>query len=216
MYKFLGLAMMGVFAMMVIPSGISADQDGSLFYGMATMVKNDSLGNEVFQQSVHNDLTDEGEAYILESVFSDGVTAPADNVSMGAICISAASATEGDGSIEDDTAATFDSTNTLNDGADLTCEDDQGNVGISSSVATIGPLTFAAGGDNMDDGDTINSLGICQKDTDNTGDAGFVDCQLGSAGTGELLSVVSVTATTLNTGETVDITYTFDLSSGTS
>ena len=33
----------------------------------------------------------------------------------------------------------------------------------------------------MDNGDVINSLGICQKDTDNSGDAGFVDCELGSA-----------------------------------
>ena len=62
MYKFIGLAMLGVFAMMVIPGGnFNTLQSENVLYGMATIVKNDSQGNEVFQQSVHNQLTDAGE-----------------------------------------------------------------------------------------------------------------------------------------------------------
>ena len=212
--------MIGVFAMMVIPGGnFDAAQSEQILYGMATIVKNDNQGNEVFQQSIHNDLTDQGSTYILGAIFSTGVAAPADAEAFGAICVSDVAAVENNGSIEDDTAATFDSPNALNDGTNVTCEDDDGNVTHTGQIATIGPLTFTEVDDatgNINTGQTIRSVGICQKDTNNAGDVGFVDCELGSAGTGLLLAVVSVTPTTLGAGETVDITYTFDLTSDTS
>ena len=217
MYKLIGLAMFSVFAMMIIPSNLDASQsEQHLMYGMATIVKNDNQGNEVFQQSVHNQLTDQGETAILEAIFADGTTAPSDVTSFGAICVSDQTVANANSATEDDTAAFFDTNNGLNDTTNLTCIDDTGNVGLSSSVATIGPITFTAGGTNVDDGDVITAIGICQKDTDNSGDAGFIDCELGSAGTGIMLATVGVTSTTLNAGETVDITYTFDISSGTS
>ncbi len=219
MYKFIGLAMMGVFAVMVIP-GMSVDQsEQHMLYGMATMIKSDSLGNEVFQQSIHNDLTDQGEAFILSAIFDDGSAGPATTAGFGAICVSDQTAVEGDGTIENDTASSFDSPNGLNDASNLTCEEDPDAISISASVATIGPVTFESGvggTTNIDVGETINSLGICQMDEDVTAHEGFLDCETGSTGTGQLLAVVSVTATTLGSGETVDVTYTFDLSSGTS
>ncbi len=220
MYKFIGLAMMGVFAMMVIPGGnFDVTQSDKLLYGMATIEKYDNQGNEVFQQSIHNDLTDQGSDYILEAIFSTVNEPVATAQAFGAICVSDVAAVEGDGSIENDTAATFDSPNALNDATNVTCEDDQGDVTKSGQIATIGPLTFTEVNDatgNVNTDQTIRSVGICQKDTQNAGDSGFIDCELGSAGTGLLLAVVSVTATTLGSGETVDITYTFDLTSDTS
>ena len=215
MYKFIGLAMMSVFAMMVIPGNIDTNQSDSIFYGMATIVKNDSLGNEVFQQSIHNDLTDEGEAFLLSAAFDDGTNGPLTTAGFGAICVSGESVTEEDGTLEGETASLFDTGNaaTLNDGVNLTCEEDPDGVSISSSVATIGPVTFEAGGINIDDAETINSLGICQMDEDVPAHEGFLDCETGSLGLGKLLAVVSVTATTLNTDETVDVTYTFSLAS---
>ena len=213
--------MLGVFAMMVIPSGnLDATQSSQLLYGMATIEKYDNQGNEVFQQTIHNNLTDQGSDYILGAIFSTGVAAPADNVSFGAICVSAQTANEGDQSIEDDTASSFDSPNALNDATNVTCEDDDGDVTHTGQIATIGPLTFTEVNDatgNINTSQTINSIGICQKDTNNTLDEGFIDCQNGGAGTtGLLLAVVPVTATTLGAGETVDITYTFDLTSDNS
>jgi len=219
MYKFIGLAMLGVFAMMVIPGNLDATQSESMFYGMATIVKSDSLGNEVFQQSVHNDLTDEGEAFILSAVFDDGNNGPATTAGFGAICVSDQAAVEGNSSIENDTASSFDSPNGLNDASNLTCEEDVDGVSISSSIATIGPVTFESGvggTTNIDVDETINSLGICQMDEDATAHEGFLDCETGSQATGLLLAVVSTSATTLGTGETVAVTYTFDLSSGSS
>lgn len=214
MYKFIGLAMLGVFAMMVIPGNIDTPQNYNLAYGMANIVKNDNQGNEIFQQSVHNQLVDQGEDLILDSVFADGNAPLGDTVSFGAICVTQEAIANANAATEDDTAASFDTANTLDD-QDV-CEDST-TVTTSGSIATIGPITFDAGGVNVDNGDTINGIGICQKDTDNSGDTIFANCAAGGAGTsGSLLAAVGTSAVTLNAGETVVITYTFNLVSGTS
>ena len=85
-------------------------------------------------------------------------------------------------------------------------------MSISSSVATIGALKFISQTDNtanVNEDDTIKSIGICQNFAGNDND--FLDCETGNGGSGILFAVISVTSTTLAAGETVDITYKFDL-----
>ena len=200
---------MGVFAMMIIPGNFDTTQSENTFYGMATMVKNDSLGNEAFQQSVHNALTDEGENFLLELIFDDGAATIATNLTFGAICVSLASY-DNSTSIEDATAASFDaadqlSTSNCKQGAD-------GAVNTDASKAIIGALQFAAGTNVVND-DTIKSIGICQA---KSGSGDFANCVAGGSGSAKLLAVVDVTPTTLAIGETVDITYTFDITSDSS
>ena len=212
MYKFIGLAMMGVFAMMIIPGNFDTTQSENMFYGMATMVKNDSLGNEAFQQSVHNALTDEGENFLLELIFDDGAATIATNLTFGAICVSLASY-DNSTSIEVATASSFDTADQL---ATANCKQSasDGGVGTASSIATIGALQFNAGSGNVVDDDTIRSIGICQA---KSGDGDFTNCAAGGSGaSAKLLAVVDVTPTTLAIGETVDITYTFDITSDSS
>jgi len=208
--------MLSIFAMMVIPGNIDTAQNELVLYGMANIVKYDAVGNEVFQQTIHNQLTNQGEQYILGAVFQNGTSAEANITSFGAICVSdAAQPSASDSELH--TAFLFDAGNAHNTGT-LTCEKDEGtSINTDSGVATIGPFTFAAGSDNVEDDDQINSIGICQvDDAVSNGAIGFVDCQLGGdASDGALLAVIGVTATTLGTGETVDITYTFDISSST-
>ena len=212
MYKFIGLAMMGVFAMMIIPGNFDTTQSENTFYGMATMVKNDSLGNEAFQQTVHNALTDEGEDFLLELIFDDGAATIATNLTFGAICVSLASY-DNSTSIEDATAVSFDTADQLST-ANCKQSASDGGVGTTGSKATIGALQFTAGAGNVNTGDTIRAIGICQA---TTGNADFINCVAGGTGSGgKLLAVVDITATTLASGETVDITYTFDITSNTS
>lgn len=195
--------MAGIFAMMVIPGNFDTAQGEHTFYGALTVVKTDSMGNPVFSQTVHNQLVNTGEDFILDQVFQDGNTANADNVQIGAICVSdAASPTIA----ETETASSFDTANGL---TTPNCKEDT-TVTTTSSVATIGPLTFAAGNTNVPDGTTVTAIGICQNDV--TDDNDFTDC----ATEGILFAVVDVTNTQLNTGETVDITYTFDITSASS
>ena len=211
MYKFIGLAMMGVFVMMIIPGNFDAVQgENNLIYGMATIIKNDNLGDEVFQQSIHNQLTDEGEVYILQAIFDDGTSASGDTESIGTICVSdqtAASAPANE--LLNSTA--FDSANGF---TDSNCKQETAAaVGISGSIATIGSLTFVAGGTNIANDETISSIGICQNEAGDNND--YANCATGGPGVGILLAVVNVTPTTLASGETVDITYTFSLVSTT-
>ncbi|MGY5146840.1 MAG: hypothetical protein ACW9W4_02430 [Candidatus Nitrosopumilus sp. bin_7KS] len=197
--KIAGFALMSVLAMMVIPSSLGTSQSEHTFYGAATMIQKNAAGQEIFSQTIHNRIVDTGEEFLLDQTFQDSVTV-ADNIQIGSICISdAASPTIA----EAETAADFDGDNGMTEN---NCKEDT-TVTTSSGTAVIGSLQFTCGGTNCADNDTITAIGICQNDADDDGD--FNDC----ATEGILFAVVDVTDTQLATSETVDITYTFDISS---
>lgn len=192
-------------AILVIPAGTqSMTNDGFNLYGQATMTYNDAFGNEMLTQTVHNQLFDEGEDFLIDNAFT-GLTDVADNIDIGAICLSAAT----EQTDETTTNTTF---NTDHDNADSGSATTEANcrtdatVTKASQVATIGPLTFEAGTgtNNWYPGDTIKAIGICDAEIN---DADIRGC------TTTLFALVNTSDVTLASGETVDITYTFDLSS---
>jgi hypothetical protein len=189
---------MGVLAMMVIPGSFDSSNNEFTVYGAATVIQNDANGQEIFSQTVHNRVVDTGEEFLLDNVFQDGV-ATADNVQIGSICISDDDTVV----VEGLTAATFDTNNSF---TEANCKEDT-SVATSGGTAVIGPLEFTCGDTNCADGDTINQIGICQNDADDDGD--FINC----ATEGILFAAVITSATTLAASETVDITYTFDITS---
>ena len=205
MYKIASIGLLGLIAILVIPAGTqSMTNDGFNLYGQATMTYHDADGNEMLTQTVHNQLFDAGEDFLIDNAFT-GLTDVADNIDIGSICLSAATEVTD----ETTTASTF---NTSHDGADnasasaeKTCRTD-GTVTKASQVATIGPLTFqaATGTNNWYAGDTIKAIGICDAES---ADADVRGC------TTTLFALVNTSDVTLASGETVDITYTFDLSS---
>jgi hypothetical protein len=197
-YKISAVVFFMMFTTMVIPFDFENNNVEEKFYGYATIVKLDEDGNNVFTQQVHNRLVDTGETFLLQQTFQDTIGA-SDNTQIGAICVS----DEAISIAETVTAATFDSGNGITEN---NCKEDTA-VTISSQTAVIGPLTFAAGSTNVADGDTITAIGICQNDATDDGD--FNNC----ATEGILFSVVDTSDVTLNSGETVQITYTFDMSS---
>ncbi len=201
--KITGFALMGVLAMMVIPGNVGALEGDYTFFGAATMVQKNALGQEIFSQTIHNQVVDTGEEFLLDAVFQDGGTDVADNVQIGSICISdAASPVVAEG----EAAADFDGDNNI---TETNCKEDT-TVTTSGGTAVIGSLQFTCGGTNCADDDTITAIGICQNDATDDGD--FLNC----ATEGILFAVVDVTDTTLATSETVDITYTFDITSASS
>lgn len=189
---------MSVFAMMIIPSNFDTVNNELVFYGAGTITQYDINGNEVFSQTVHNRLVDTGETFMLQQTFQDTI-ANADNIQIGSICLFQGTPTIA----ETETAATFDSANTL---TEANCKEDT-SIFISAGVATVNPATFTCGGTNCANGDTISAFGVCQNDA--TDDLDFTDC----ATEGILFAVIDSTDTTLNAGETLSITYDFDLSS---
>jgi len=199
--KVAGYVLMGILAMMVIPGNFDITTNDLTFYGAATMIQKDANGNEIFSQTVHNRIVDSGEDFLLDATFEDGSTDVADDVQIGSICISDSAVAP----VEGLTAATFDTNNSF---TEANCKEDT-TVTTATGVGTavIGSLQFTCGGTNCADDDVVRTIGICQNDT--TDDLDFNNC----ATEGILFAAVDVTDTTLATSETVDITYTFDISS---
>jgi len=206
MYTYFGIGLLGIVALMVTPYGLlDASSDGK-FYGAATIVALDAYGNETLRSIVHNQVTDVGEEMLLDNTFQDaGNIAVADIAQIGSICIM-------EGTIvvaETETATDFDGDNTINPAATSNCIEADFTM-ANDGTAVIGPLTFT------DDVhlvtlDDINGIGICSA---NAGTTPYDDCATGNGAAGVLFAVVDTADVTINAGESVQITYTFDISSG--
>ena len=201
MYNYIGMALMSVFAIMVIPAAtVDSGSVGPEFWGMGSMVLFDASGNEVFAQSVHNLVTDQGEEYLIDAVFQEGTTAVAENLSIASICITddiTPTLTDGQ------TAVQFELDNTIQTG--LNCIEATTVTQAGDGKAVIGPLTFGTA--NLDAADeTIGAIGICQAAS---GDDTHNGCDSNS---GILFATVDISDTQIGSGETVQITYTFDIS----
>jgi len=195
---------MGVVAMMMIPGNFNALQGepAALFYGAGTVTFADNQGNELFTQTVHNKLVDTGEDFMLDQTFQDGTTS-LDNVQIATICISDGTVALGD----TQTAANFDTQNTLDTVTEDPCIEDLA-VGTSAGIATVNSATtFTCGGINCVDGDAVTGFAVCSAAAANDLRALCAD-----AGAGIMFAAIQITSTTLNAGETLDVTYTFNVS----
>jgi len=194
----IAVSMIFMATMMIIPAQIEPISNDLEFAGYLTLVNYDENGNNVFTQTIHNQLVDTGETFLLQQVFQEGF-ASQDITQIGAICVT----NEASISIDETmTATTFDAGNSI---TGTNCIEDTA-VALSSQIAEIGPLTFSAGV-NLADGETITAVGICQNDF--TDDLDFTDC----ATEGILFAAVDIADVTLAASETAQITYSFDMSS---
>ena len=200
-YKIASIGLLAIFVAMVTPSSvynISESTSEFAVYGMAELVQADGNGNEIFTQSIHNRLTDQGEDYIINQAFAtdEDLIGAADRI--GAICISSL---DGAAVIAENATAEIMSGGSL--GTSLHCIAD--DVADTPSTATLGPLLFTSGV-NLASGDTIASIAICSSN----GGSNYEDCQF-AAENAIAFAVVDTTDLTLTGTDTVNITYTFDL-----
>ena len=85
------MGLLGLIAILVIPAGTqSMTNDGFNLYGQATMTYNDAFGNEMLSQTVHNQLFDQGEDFILANTFTGISDIGTDATQIGAICLTTA------------------------------------------------------------------------------------------------------------------------------
>jgi hypothetical protein len=174
------------------------------FGGTFTVVHFDKDGNELSREVIHNRVVDQGEDFIIDQSFKEGTageTVDADQIAS--ICVSAEAGFVA--TLETKTASGFDTSDGL---ATTNCISDS-SVTQSSQTAVIGPETFT-GGTHVPGGTIITGIGICQGST-STPFANCADAQ--GASTGILFAQVDISDVTLATSETVQITYTFDISS---
>lgn len=218
MLKYLGVSLLGLFVLLVFPLNTDVDvsnADQPKFYGAATVIAADVMGNEFFKQTVHNTLLDRGEHILIGNTFSNGTNALADTTAIGAICVSDNEPTINEAM----TAATFDAvigtSSSGFSGGDGNCISDNGNVvttgggSTAGGVATIGGLTFvcsASSTSNCNADSLISSIAICES---NGGTTNYTGC----SAQGEIFAFVDISNVTLASDETVTITYVFDISS---
>ncbi len=198
-YKIGITGLLAILAITIVPFGGETNSTDGKFYGFVTLVAYDENRNEVLSQTIHNRLVDTGETFLLENTFREG-TADADNTQIGAICLIEDTTVD---VIETHTAAFFDGNNTIASGTN--CVVDPAVDLSTQGLAVIGMTQFV-GGTHQANGDTINGIGICQS---NGGTTPYTNC----ATAGVLFAVIDTSDVTLATSETVDITYTFNMTS---
>ena len=206
MLKLASFGLLGFLLVLILPANVD-EQTPSFLYGAATLVAYDAHGNEIFAQTVHNQLFDEGEDFMIDQSFTDIGIDVANAIQIGAICLTAA----GFAVDETDTIVEF---NAAYEAAESGPSDTSDNcvtdptVTKATQVVTLGnpALTFtadAAEGANWFPGDTVTHIGICAADV---ADADVRGCAA------TLFAVVNTSDVTLADTETVDVTYTFDIS----
>ena len=224
MLKYLGVAMLGLFAVMVFPmssSSVTSDANALMVFGMGSMTVYDEEGQEQFAQTIHNRIVNQGEEYLLDQVFDVGATVEGDSSSIGSICLSA-DASFTSNLVEGLTAASFDTNDGLTTENCLNDPDQTVVVTTDNGLAQVGSITFGAGSDNWsgtaDDevpaDTTIYGIGICQTNSTVT-TANWNSCADGgdAAGSGILFAGFDITDVTLADNETVQVTYTFNVTS---
>jgi len=198
MLKVIGFGLLGLFVVMIFPSTIT-DGANPMFYGTANMVLSDSNGNILMTQTVHNQITDEGEAFIIDQVFTTGDAAVTGDNRVGALCI----VENSDSAFGEGTVAAI--TNNLGNPSGNHCHVTSTTiVDVGSTAVTEGEV-FTAGTD-FTAGETISGIVICKMDG-TTSD--FNDCN--TPGTPVALAALDLNNVTVTGTDTITITYTFDI-----
>lgn len=201
MYGYIGAGLMGLFILMVLPAGMDNIQEDGKFYGAANLLVRDAAGNELFQQTVHNRLLDTGENYIVNQTFVSAGALVLDTDQMSAICVTNLTLVN-----ETDTAASYSApANTLTIGTGDHCHP-TAPVIINDGKVVLGPEIFTGGAD-IGPGETIRSIAICT----NNGGTDYADCDIPANAIA--FAAIVTSSVQLGATETVDVTYTFDLSS---
>ncbi len=197
MYKYIGAGLMGLFVFMLFPSSMQTDtQEGLQMYGAATLDYQDESGNSMFTQTIHNQLFDAGETYILQQTFLDGTADDADAAQIGAVCVAQGNAPTD----ETDDSTAFATANTIL-GTVTNCI--EANFTINADGTADSFANVFASPTHVESGDTVNFIGVCTAE----GSSPQAVCS------GTLFAVVDTSDVTLTGTESVTITYTFDISS---
>lgn len=205
MYKYLGLGLMALVAVLMIPAqNVVSFTEQSSMYGMAILAVKDSSGNTLMTNTVHNEVLDVGTGRMLANMFEEtGNIAGAINADQAdGICLTDAVGFDPTGANDAMTSTTFSGS-----GGGGTNGLDTGGLAGASCITVVWTITagttvtgattnFQANNVNVPDTTTITGFAVCDLD----GGADF--CVTGT----DIVSAIA-TSVTLGAGETVDITY---------
>jgi len=200
-YKFVGFGLLGFLALLIIPVSSSTPSDDQSMYGMATLSLKDESGNVLIENQMHNEVVDQGTAYMLNQTFNGGTWSTGGARGVNALCVSDATSF----SIADsETPTTFNTANTIGNPFTncnkITSWSIETRTSITTSSSFVANTAFA-------DSTTITGIGLCGVPS---GAGPFLDCQE-SGSTTVLFSVIDIPNTTIGSGSQLDVTYTFNL-----
>ena len=210
MYKYFGIALLGIFATMLIPMNAESSF-GPTFYGIAHVTTLDAAGNPTSSQSVHNALIDLGESFLIDQVFQDGTPSALENISIATICITEDATYTGSGTTPDETETVtdFDGSDGRQEG-ETNCIEDTNVSNSTNGIAVIDPSATFQAGTHVGIGNTTTAIGICPARSG--GDGAFGGCvNAGDGSNTVLFALVDIVDFTLAENESATITYTFDV-----
>ena len=208
MMKIAGFGLLGLAALMVIPSGVPADA-APMMYGAANVELRGADGDVRMSQTVHNRVTDDGERFLIDQVFDTG---DAVEFRVSYICIISDSYTAySESTTAQDQHDNKPSTNTgsvdSTDPADRVpsahlCAAPIYADDSAGSTAVIGPLTYVAD-QNIGSNQAIGGFVVCNL-TSST------DCSVTTGGIA--FAAIDINDIRLQSaGDSLEITYTFDI-----
>jgi len=216
--------MVAITAVLLLPSSFSMlDTGDTNLWGTASLVAYDSEGNEILAQQVHNRIVNDGEDFILVQTFATtavGGDVDADDDQMGAICAFTNGTNTNYVQVNENiTAAQVDRHQSPQ--SDPRCQNSPLSL-TTQGKAILGPTTFSSGAaagntgsGNITSTRTIHGIAVCQANATGGTNGDWRRCLDGggTVGQGILLSIIDTSDVVLTGTETVDITYTFDITS---
>ena len=212
MLKTAGFGLLGLAALMVIPSGVSTDA-APVMYGAASVELKDSDGNVKMSQTVHNRVTDDGEEFLIDQIFDTGDAAQPDIYRMNAICVVS------------DSYTGYSESTTAQDQHDNQPSVNTGSIDSTDPADRV-PAYFLCSGGRVDD--SAGSTAVLQEVTyvadehigSNQAIGGFVICNDPGAtlcsldpDLGIAFAAIDINDIRLQSaGDSLSITYTFDIS----
>ena len=204
MYKFVGFGLLGFLALLIIPVSSSTPSVDPSMYGLATVSIKDESGNVLIENQMHNEVVDQGTAYMLDHAFQGG-TNPDNGFNrpgVNGLCVSNAISFS---TADSETISTFNTANTIGNPFTNCHEILDFNPATQTSISTNS--TFVAG-TAFADSTTITGIGVCSV----PGSSGSsLDCSTVGSIDHILFSVIDIPDTTVGSGSQLDVTYTLNL-----
>ena len=202
LYKYVGIGLLALFALIAIPLTIDAETDDPRMYGMTFLSLKDSTGNVLFENIIHNEVVDEGTRYMFDITLEQASPISSVTEAVNAICLTNEVAFAVD---EGETATSFNS-GILSNGFERCI----GNFDftITSNAADSGSHTFVAG-THIGPGITATGIGICNIPF-NASPNTATNCDT-TVGTSPMFAVIDTPDILVNTNEELRVRYILNL-----
>jgi len=200
LYKYVGIGLLALFALIAIPVTTNAETDDPRMYGMAFLSLKDSTGNVLFENTIHNEVLNRGTRYMFDITLEQQFPINFNEELVNSICVT------NDPSFvvnENENPFSFNSPDTLTLSRCIANFD----FTITSNAADSGSQFFEAG-IHIDAGSTITGIGVCQVPFNALPNTAL-DCD--TAESSVMFAEIDTPDTLVNANEELEVRYILNL-----